>query len=942
MYVITEGIGPRSLVTAGVGLLVAGIACASVPAESARLATVAMAAVQVSEPATIGSVTLDNLGDGGEEVRIESDGVLVWTQYRDDAGNLIVELPNTNLGEGVGGLVSDGLVLGVEVETFAAAERPLTRFIFRTAGSTEHSLTLDGTALSLQFVPMTVTADDSGSSVAPQGTPSEEAGTPQNPRRGPPPRGVAATRLEGVEALASASDGIRIVGDGEFSYSTFWLQDPPRFVVDLEGVVNTADTSTIYADTRYVDQVRTGQFRPYPDPVTRVVLDLREASTPILEPSADGLLIRFEPAAPTSPSLLVETNELIAEVAPEPDPELAALEPAEIEPEQPGSPEPVDSPVSESEVVFETDPAVAAFPQTEDSEVDDAVDQTVEIVDQTVEAADDTVEGADPAEVLETSFDEETEPVQVAEDASPSFPVAEEPMTETELEVSAEQLQVAELEDEPLAFEQPPEPEEEPEEQPLQIQDESAREVPWQPEQPSEVTLYEAQQVTIDGGGNQTSGAAAPFGVREIGEQTRYSGDPISMSLKDSDVTEVLRSIARLADLNIVIQPGVTGPVTVELDRVPWDQALEQILKVNNLGQQLEGNILRIAPVAQLELEARQLQTLEQAKALSVPLATIMRRISYATADDIARILTRGQRTQSTSGSGGFAGATQTGILSQRGSVSVDQRTNTLIIRELPSYLNSVIQIIENLDVPEKQVMIEARIVETTRNFSRSLGINWSFDGIADNAHGNTTGLVFPNNASVDGGVNLVTGGNNGFINLGLGNVLNTFQLDVALNAAEADGLVNVISAPKVAVLNNEEASIQSGLQIPVQTIANNTVTVQFVNATLRLDVTPHVTAEGTIMMTINIQKREPQLAFAVVGASNAPIATREAQTRVIVRDGGTAVIGGIYEVSSNDGSDKVPGLANIPLIGHLFKNRNRSNQNEELLIFITPRVIQL
>ena len=175
-----------------------------------------------------------------------------------------------------------------------------------------------------------------------------------------------------------------------------------------------------------------------------------------------------------------------------------------------------------------------------------------------------------------------------------------------------------------------------------------------------------------------------------------------------------------------------------------------------------------------------------------------------------------------------------------------------------------------------------------------------------------------------------------------MGNVLNTFRLDMVLQAAETEGLINILSAPRITTLNNERATIQSGLQIPIQTIANNTVSVQFVNATLRLDVTPHVTAEGTVLMDINIQKREPQLAFAVVGATNAPISTKDARTRVIVRDGGTAVIGGIYEVSSDRGEDRVPGLANIPILKHLFKNKRRNEENEELLIFITPRVVKL
>ena len=256
----------------------------------------------------------------------------------------------------------------------------------------------------------------------------------------------------------------------------------------------------------------------------------------------------------------------------------------------------------------------------------------------------------------------------------------------------------------------------------------------------------------------------------------------------------------------------------------------------------------------------------------------------------------------------------------------VDARTNTLILKELPTNMDTVIAVIENLDIPEPQVMIEARIVETRKNFTRTLGINWSFLGAADAAHGNTTGLVFPATATSSGGVNLVTGGSTGFLNLALGTLSGAFHLDAALQAAENEGLINILSAPKVATLNNERASIQSGFQIPIQTVANNTVSVQFVNATLRLDVTPQVTAEGTIKMQINIQKRNPEFALQVAGASAAPISTKEAQTQVIVRDGGTTVIGGIYEVSTNAGEDRVPGLANVPILGHLFKNRRRED----------------
>ncbi len=903
-------------------------AAAVVLAVIASLSLAPQRAAAAIEPTTIGRLTVVEDAPG-EQVLIEADGTLVWTQYRDSRGDLVVDLPNTVIAAGVEGLVSEGLVSRLDVEAFDGPERPLTRFIIRTARATEHSLNLDGNSLSLTFTPIrpellgvaetspfalaanTTPAPTIGGGFLQEPSPAQTGrGTPEEPVPGPLPVGVSATRLEGVEVIDLGGDpGLRIRGDGEFSYRTFVLQEPLRFVIDLIGVVNTAAATTVSVDSQYVDQVRMAQFRPYPEPVSRVVLDLRESRLPIIESGSDGLVLRFSavqvaeaPVATPTASIEEPIEESIEETTPaaevaeildEANRATASASPAGTAPEPEVEPEVEPTPLREA-----LSPAPSSVPSAGESASPGRL---------VVESASEPAPGASPSRPSSAALEPE-------EPAAPALAIA---------------------------TAQPP-PEAAP--PPLEIRDDRAGETPRAPRPPrSDVALYEPREpvVEVRSQGPRAETISGPaFGVQSISPETRWIGEPISMTLKDAEVTEVLRSIARLADLNIVIQPGVTGPVTVELDRVPWDQALEQILKVNNLGKQLEGNILRVAPIAQLEQEARQQQMLEQAKALSVPLTTIMRRISYADASDVARILTRGQRTQSSGGQALSLG--QSGILSQRGSISVDQRTNTLIIRELPAYLGAVIQIIDNLDIPEKQVMIEARIVETTRNFSRSLGVNWSVNGIADAAHGNTSGLVFPNNANLNGGANLLTGGNNGFLSLGLGNVLDTFTLDMTLNAAESQGLVNVISAPKVAVLNNERAEIQTGLQIPVQTVANNTVTVQFVNATLRLEVTPHVTAEGTIMMQIDIQKREPQLAFAIVGATNAPIATREAHTRVIVRDGGTAVIGGIYEVTSNDGSDKVPGLANIPIIGHLFKNRNRSNQNEELLIFITPRVVQL
>ena len=445
----------------------------------------------------------------------------------------------------------------------------------------------------------------------------------------------------------------------------------------------------------------------------------------------------------------------------------------------------------------------------------------------------------------------------------------------------------------------------------------------------SDVALFEAQQVQIDADPRleEKEKFLNSFGTLVISkEEKEYYGEPIDMSLRKADLVETLRSFATISDLNFVIQPGVSGNVTVELKGVPWDQAMEQILKINNLGMDIDGTIVRIAPTSQLRAEAEEQRRLRAIQRESVPLRTVLKSLSYASATDVASLLRN--RTGS--------------ILSNRGTVQVDNRTNTLILRELPGTIDTVLAVIDNLDSPEPQVTIEARIIEATKSFGRSLGIEWGFDAVGSNEFGNTTGLQFPNNYSAEGGIGLLTGGANGFLSLTMGNILNTFNLNAQLIAAESEGLVNTVSAPRVTTLNNTPASIQSGVQIPIQTVSDRTVSVQYVNATLQLTVTPQVTAEGTVMMDITVAKRSPQPGLAIVGSTNSPISTRQATTKVIVRDGGTAVIGGIYEVSANNTQDRLPGLANIPILGHLFKNRNRIDQNDELMIFITPRIVQM
>ncbi len=423
--------------------------------------------------------------------------------------------------------------------------------------------------------------------------------------------------------------------------------------------------------------------------------------------------------------------------------------------------------------------------------------------------------------------------------------------------------------------------------------------------------------------------SAGQYETKEVQtEEKQYTGEPISLRLKDADIKDVLRTFSELTGLNIVVDPGVSGSVTVELHDVPWDQALDLILKINGLDYVLENNVLRVAPISKLAAEKAAQANLAKQQEMTKPLKTVIKPLSYANASQAAGIIKKD----------GF-------LLSERGSIIVDNGTNTLIIRDTVDRVEGILKLLAQLDQPVPQVMIEARIVETTRNFSHKLGVNWGFSGVMDAAHGNDTGLDFPNSVSVGGGVNLGlqypagVRSSNGTIGFSFGDILNTFNLDFMLQAAENDGLVRIVSSPRVVAQNMQKATIRSGLQLPVQTVANNTVTVQYVDATLRLDVTPQITAEGTVMLDLDVKKQEPVTALLVQGAQNAPISTRDAKTKVLVRDGGTTVIGGIYQVNDQTTKNSVPGLSKIPILGRLFRSTEVNNRHDERLIFITPRI---
>ena len=419
------------------------------------------------------------------------------------------------------------------------------------------------------------------------------------------------------------------------------------------------------------------------------------------------------------------------------------------------------------------------------------------------------------------------------------------------------------------------------------------------------------------------------------GREREFTGHPVSLDFQGADLRAVLRTFAEISGLNIVIDPAVQGSVDVALRDVPWDQALDIILRANKLGYFIDGTIVRVAPLSVLAEEEKQRRRLMEEQALSGELHVITRTLSYARAEDVAPLLTKS-------------------ALSPRGTVQVDPRTNTLIISDLQAQLDTATDLISTLDQAQPQVEIEARIVQTTRDFARTLGVQWGINGRMTPELGNTTGLAFPNSVAVGGrtgavqgpdatqtGVNLGVGTATSALGLALGAVNGSFNLDVALSALERKGYGKLLSTPRVSTQNNVEAEITQGVQIPIQTVANNTVTVTFKDAALTLKVTPQITAANTVIMKITVENASPDFSRAVGESLIPPIDTQRAITQVLVNDGETTVIGGIYISREQSITDRTPALHRIPLLGWLFKRDAVQDESRELLIFITPRILR-
>jgi len=421
----------------------------------------------------------------------------------------------------------------------------------------------------------------------------------------------------------------------------------------------------------------------------------------------------------------------------------------------------------------------------------------------------------------------------------------------------------------------------------------------------------------------------------------KYTGEPISVNLKDVDLKDFFRLIHEISGLNVVLDPMVHGSLTIVLDDVPWDQALDIVLKNNDLSRQLDGNVLRIATIETLKKEAEGRRSQIDAEALAVDKVSITRFLSYAHAKDLLVPIKK--------------------FLSQRGDIVADERTNALIVSDIPAVLPQIDRLIQQMDRKTQEVEIEARVVAATRSFARDIGVQLGFGwGNGTTAVGGVNAVgtspiivgpvvgnpLYPVTGTPASGTQIPLFSNLGAVGptsgLELANFSNNMRIDLLLTMAESRGLLKVLSRPRIVTQNNIQAVVKQGTKIPIMTAPSlgAPATASYVDAFLRLTVTPQITSEGTIFLNVDVENTLPDYSHEDT-LGNPALITQQATTQVLVTDGGTVVIGGVIQTNNSLNIAQVPVLGDIPFLGNLFKHRTVQTTNQELIFFITPRIIQ-
>jgi type IV pilus assembly protein PilQ len=434
------------------------------------------------------------------------------------------------------------------------------------------------------------------------------------------------------------------------------------------------------------------------------------------------------------------------------------------------------------------------------------------------------------------------------------------------------------------------------------------------------------------------------------GQEPTYTGNRVTFNFQDIPVRSALQLLADISGLNLVASDTVGGSVTLRLVNVPWDQALDVVLRAKSLDKRRNGNVIWIAPQEELAKYEQSVADARMKAEDNAELVTDYVPISYGKAKDIAKLLTQGSMSAQGGASSSGGASANRGFLSSRGSVSFDDRTNTLLINDNPQKIRELRELIATLDRPVQQVLIESRIVIATDNFTRELGAKLGLQG----KHTNPSQQVLSTGGKSNGdgtasglNVNLPAVGNGGSFALGI--LGKNYAIDLELSAAQTEGRSEVISSPRVITANQQEAVIRQGQEIGYVTYQNSatgasgsgTATVQFKDAVLELKVTPTITSDNRVYLMINVKKDALAGYVTVPGSGQVPtIDTREINTSVLVDNGQTVVLGGIYEITKQNSATKVPGLGDIPGLGILFRTTKRESDKAELLIFVTPRIL--
>jgi type IV pilus assembly protein PilQ len=683
--------------------------------------------------------------------------------------------------------------------------------------------------------------------------------------------------------VVRSDDGIRIeiTARGPVTPKLSTLSSPARLVVDLPNTVEATAQRNIAVDGDGVKGLRVGMDGQTP-PTTRIVVDLDKACKYELEPASDGKLI-----------LKLHTGSVAAKktMTPTLAPDVIASAPKAPAPGASAAAKPQLVAVNVT-VPTANVPAANLFAPAKTETASDSKANGYVFIEPSFKPKDETKAENKPAAV---------EPEVRATEAAAKF--ADKAATEL-LPVNAN----------------------------ASLHTEAPAQSAQTATQPS---------TAIQPAVNLAAEQKTQMAQRPAASGPKYTGEPISVNLKDVDLKDFFRLIHEISGLNVVLDPNVHGSLTVVLDDVPWDQALDIVLKNNDLDRELEGNVLRVATVDTLkkEAEARHLQ--KEAEALAVEKVTVTRFLSYAHSKDVVPTVKK--------------------FLTLRGDVMSDDRTNAVIISDIPSVIPGLDRLLTQLDRKTQEVEIEARVVAATRSFARDIGTQFGFGwGNSTSAIGGASSvgtspttvngltpsyIVSSGSGSSTSGAQIplfsnlpVTSPTSG---LTFVNASNNVRIDAVLTMAESRGLLKILSRPRIATQNNIQAVVRQGVRVPIVTQAQlgGPPTVTYVDAFLRLTVTPQITSEGTIFLNVDVENTTPDFGRTVQG--NPTLITQQATTQVLVTDGGTVVIGGVIQTNNSLNVQQVPLLGDVPYLGNLFKHRTVTTSNQELIFFITPRIIQ-